>query len=197
MNFLAHILLSEQLDEICIGNFIADHIKGNNYKMFSPLVQRGIKLHREIDFYTDAHPIHKRSRRRLDPKYGHYKGVIIDIFYDHFLAKNWSEYHRQNLEDFTLEFYDLMLDNSETLPEQVNHMLTYMIPQNWLYNYQNFDGLQQVMNGMNRRTKGLSKMDQSLEDLKENYNDFESDFSEFFEDLLTFSKSKLIELKNE
>ena len=197
MNFLAHIYLSENLDQLCIGNFIADSVKGKNVSQFPQEIQRGILLHREIDTYTDNHPIHKQSRRRLDKKYGHYKGVIIDIFYDHFLAVNWSKYHATPLETFSKDFYDLMQNNTHILPEKVNYMLGYMIPQNWLYNYQFQEGLQRVMDGMNRRTKGKSKMNESLEDLYLHYGEFESDFFDFFENLINFSREKRTKLYHE
>jgi len=197
MNFLAHIYLSEELNDLCIGNFIADSIKGNQFQYLPENIQTGIKLHRAIDTFTDQHPIHKRSRKRLDVKYGHYKGVIIDIFYDHFLAKNWDKYHNTPLANFSQEFYQLLEVRNEVLPEKILHLMNYMIPQNWLFNYQFFDGLQQVMNGMNRRTNGKSKMDESLLDLKSNYEELEQDFFEFFENLINFSSSKLTELNHE
>ncbi len=92
MNFLAHLYLSPDNTEIIIGNFIADHIVGNKFQQYSDAIQKGIMLHREIDTYTDAHAIVRRSKRRLNERYRHYNGVIIDIFYDHFLAVNWNTY---------------------------------------------------------------------------------------------------------
>ncbi|MDA8595991.1 acyl carrier protein phosphodiesterase [Flavobacteriaceae bacterium] len=197
MNFLAHIYLSEELNDLSIGNFIADSIKGSQFQYLPEQIQKGIIMHRAIDTYTDQHHIHKRSRKRLDDKYGHYKGVIIDIFYDHFLAKHWLKYHQTPLAEFSQEFYQLLERRNDVLPEKILHLMNYMIPQNWLYNYQFFDGLQQVMNGMNRRTKGKSKMDESIVDLKSHYVELEQDFFEFFENLITFSSLKLTELNDE
>ncbi len=98
MNFLAHIYLSGNDTDLIIGNFIADGIKGKKYKKFSPGIQKGILLHREIDTFTDAHPIVRQSTKRLHKNYGHYSGIIVDILYDHFLAKNWSRYSDVPLE---------------------------------------------------------------------------------------------------
>ena len=92
MNYLAHIYLSGEDDFVKIGNFIADGIKGRKYKLYPGKIQIGILLHRKIDWFSDNDDIFKKSKRRLDKKYGHYKGVIIDIFYDHFLAKNWKNF---------------------------------------------------------------------------------------------------------
>ena len=79
---------------------MADGIRGNNYLNFSEDIKKGILLHRYIDTFTDAHPIYRQSKRRLHEKYGHYSGVIMDIVYDHFLAKNWASYSDSKQEDF-------------------------------------------------------------------------------------------------
>ena len=89
MNFLAHIYLSGDNDLIKIGNFMADGIRGKHYEYLPAEVQKGIVLHRAIDTYTDSHPIFRQSTKRLHHRYHHYAGVIVDVFYDHFLAKNW------------------------------------------------------------------------------------------------------------
>ena len=97
MNFLAHIYLSGEDEGITIGNFIADGIKGKKYLSYPASIQKGILLHRGIDSFTDSHPTVRQSTARLHENYGHYSGVIVDILYDHFLAKNWEEYHEQDL----------------------------------------------------------------------------------------------------
>ena len=108
MNFLAHIYLSGSNDNIAIGNFISDSIRGNKYKTFPKEIQKGILLHREIDTFTDAHPIFRQSTKRLHKNYSHYSGVIVDIFYDHYLAKNWSKYSDIPLEEYTIHFYEIL-----------------------------------------------------------------------------------------
>ena len=107
MNYLAHVYLSGTNDLIKIGNFMADSIKGNQYLNYEKEFQYGILLHRHIDSFTDSHPIYRQSKHRLHEKYGHYSGVIMDILYDHFLAKNWATYSRGKLEDFAVDFYHL------------------------------------------------------------------------------------------
>ena len=130
MNYLAHLYLSGGDTEVMIGNFIADHIRGNQFKRYSQGIQRGIRLHREIDTYTDAHPITRRSKRRLDKKYGLYAGVIIDLFYDHFLAKNWDEYSAIPLDVYEASVYALLGSNLENLPEKTQHLLPLMVEYN-------------------------------------------------------------------
>ena len=191
MNYLAHLYLSGGDTEVMIGNFIADHIRGNQFKRYSQGIQRGIRLHREIDTYTDAHPITRRSKRRLDKKYGLYAGVIIDLFYDHFLAKNWDEYSAIPLDVYVVSVYALLGSNVENLPEKTQHLLPFMDEYNWLYNYQFIKGMQRVFNGMNRRTNNKSQMHLATYDLQEYYSTFETDFKEFFQQLIAFTDQKL------
>lgn len=191
MNFLAHLYLSNSHTNLMLGNFIADHIRGNHFTHFNTEIQLGIKLHREIDTFTDAHPIVRQSKRRLHPRYGLYAGIIIDIFYDHYLAKNWKDYSAIPLAIFVDGVYHLLEENKDILPEKTLHMMPFMIEHNWLYNYQFVDGIKSVLHGMNRRTKGKSQMDLAITDLKELDKDFEKDFKLFFEDLRVFTVQKL------
>jgi len=197
MNFLAHIYLSSNNELVTIGNFVADGVRGNKYKDYSKEIQFGILLHREIDTFTDAHPIFRRSTKRLHKNYGHYSGVIVDIFYDHFLAKNWSEYSTIPLPKYVNEFYKSLRTNFELLPTRFKHLTPFMIEDNWLLSYASIEGIQQVLNGMNRRTNGKSQMNKATNELKEYYNDFESDFTAFFEELINFSNKKRLELEKQ
>ncbi len=191
VNFLAHIYLSFDDQEITLGNFFADHIRGNKYKHLPEKIQKGILLHREIDTFTDAHPIAKQSSKRLHKNYSHYSRVIVDIFYDHFLAKNWATYSEVPLKEYVDNFYDLLEDNYDILPLGTQRMMPYMIADNWLYNYSNLEGISKVLNGMNRRTHNKSKMNYAIVDLEEHYEAFEKEFTDFFEELITFSRQKL------
>lgn len=195
MNFLAHIYLSFNDKEITIGNFIADSIRGNKFRHLPYRIQQGIQLHRSIDTFTDTHKIPKLSSKRLHKNYGHYSRVIVDIFYDHFLAKNWKEYSDIPLEHFVDEFYDLLEEYYDYLPDGTKHMMPYMISDNWLLNYSKMDGIARVLNGMNRRTRNRSKMNFAILDLEEYYDDFEKEFTLFFEELVIFSKHKYNSLK--
>ncbi len=195
MNFLAHIYLSGDNDELKIGNFIADGIPGNKYKHYSKEIQKGILLHRQIDSFTDTHPVVRKSKKRLHPRYRHYAGVIIDILYDHYLAKNWSVYSDVDLNEYAKQFYDLLMANHHILPEKIKYLLPYMIKGNWLYSYRTLEGIEDVLIGMNRRTKNKSKMNLAIEDLKLHYSEFEDDFTSFFDDLRNIS-AKQIEILN-
>ncbi|MGB1042861.1 MAG: ACP phosphodiesterase [Tenacibaculum sp.] len=191
MNFLAHLYLSDNDTEVMIGNFIADHIKGNKFSHYSENIIKGIRLHRKIDTFTDTHEIVRKSKRRLHERYRHYDGVIIDIFYDHFLAKKWHNYSQIPLDIYVDGVYKLLNNNHEILPEKTQELLPYMTQYNWLYNYQFAEGIQKVLNGMNNRTKGKSQMNLATEDLLIHYQAFEKDFTLFFEDLRKFTNQEL------
>ncbi len=194
MNFLAHIYLSGNEEGVIIGNFIADGIKGKRYQKFPPEIAKGILLHRAIDSFTDAHPTVHKSTARLHKNYGHYSGVIVDILYDHFLAKNWSHYSSQSLDEYVQDFYGLLRKNFTILPSRIQKMMPYMIADNWLLSYASIEGISKILAQMNVRTKGISKMNLAVAELEQYYEEFETEFTSFFEELMAFSKQKLNEL---
>ncbi|WP_191859892.1 acyl carrier protein phosphodiesterase [Hanstruepera ponticola] len=194
MNFLAHIYLSGNNESITIGNFIADGIRGKKYKNYPKDLQIGILLHREIDTFTDAHPIVRQSTKRLHKNYSHYSGVIVDILYDHFLAKNWHKYSETPLDIYVEKFYKSLEDNFQILPERTKKMMPFMIADNWLLNYAKIEGIQRVLDGMNRRTQNRSKMNKATTELNTYYSEFENEFTLFFDELILFSNNKRIEL---
>ena len=191
MNFLAHIYLSNDNDFIKIGNFIADSIRGKHYDHLPADIQKGIILHRAIDTFTDLHPVFRQSTKRLHERYHHYAGVIVDIFYDHFLAKNWSKYSNEDLGDFAENFYQILRDNTPFLNEKILGMMPYLIKQNWLFNYQFMDEIARTLRQMDQRTKNNSQMQFSIEELQEFYTDFENEFTIFFEELRAYANEKL------
>lgn len=196
MNYLAHIYLSGNDPMVTIGNFIADGIKGKHYQTYPKDIQIGILLHREIDTFTDAHKIVRKSTKRLHKNYSHYSGVIVDILYDHYLAKNWNKYCETPLDIYAENFYTSLETHYEFLPSRIKKMMPYMISGNWLVSYSTIEGISDVLQGMNRRTKN-SGIDMAVNELKQFYTEFEQEFTQFFEELMTFSKLKLKAISNE
>jgi len=194
MNFLAHIYLSGENDLIKIGNFMADGIRGKQFEHFPLDVQKGIILHRSIDTYTDSHVVFRQSTKRLHEKYHHYAGVIVDIIYDHFLAKNWTQYSDEKLESFINRFYQSLHDNYDILSERTQGLMPYMIERNWLLSYQTVDGIHNILTQMDKRSKNQSKMQFASAELREFYAEFEEEFTLFFEDIKTHASSKLLSL---
>lgn len=186
MNFLAHIYLSGNSDKVMIGNFIGDAVKGNDYLHYDPEVVKGIKLHRKIDEFTDCHPVVIESKNRLRPTYSKYSSVIVDIFYDHFLAASWLEHSEIPLPVFVEKVYQLISDNLEWLPPKVQHLFPYMVSGDWLTNYANLEGIQRTLNGMSRRARFESGMEKAVEDLKRDYDLYKREFDLFFPQLKEF-----------
>ena len=191
MNFLAHIYLSGDNDLMKIGNFMADGIHGKHFDTFPMEIQKGIILHRSIDTFTDTHPIFRQSTKRLHANYHHYSGIIVDIFYDHFLAKNWNKYSDEKLEDYVEHFYQSLNDNYEFLNEKTQKILPYLIQQNWLLSYQTIEGIENFLVKMDNRMKRDSNMRFSVTELRTYYSEFEEEFTTFFEELIVHSNLKI------
>jgi acyl carrier protein phosphodiesterase len=188
MNFLAHIYLSGNSEKLIIGNFIGDAVKGTEYLSYHPEIIRGIKLHRKIDEFTDCHPVVIESKNRLRPEYGKYSSVIVDIFYDHFLAASWDKYSETPLHLFAGRIYQLINENLDWMPPKVKHFLPYMVSGNWLLNYAHMDGIRSTLKGMSRRARFESKMEQAADDLQKDYDLYKNEFELFFPQLRDFVK---------
>lgn len=165
------------------GNFISDFLRGKEVDVYDAEITLGIQLHRTIDAYTDSHPQVAQSKERLWKKYRHYSAVIVDIFYDHFLAKNWALYAELPLADFAQKAYDDLSTFEHIFPDKVQRIFPYMVRQNWLLNYGEIDGMRQAMQGIARRASFKSNMEHAVEDLLEQYDAFDRDFQAFFPDL--------------
>ena len=184
MNFLAHLFLSGNSPKIMAGNFMGDFVKGRaSLEKLDPEIVRGVELHRAIDYFTDHHPVVSQSKNRLRPTYRHYAGVIVDVFYDHYLARQWSKYHDLSLEDFAANVYATMQQLQHLLPESLQQMLPYMIRGNWLVGYSYTEGIQRTLTGMSRRTTHVSRMDEAINEMRKYDKEFEQEFDAFFPDL--------------
>lgn len=189
MNFLAHAYLSPDNKKILLGNFIGDFIKGRQaLNKYDPEVIRGVELHRAIDEFTDDHPVVHESKNRLRSTYRHYAGVIVDVFYDHFLAMHWNKFHHEPLEKFATDTYRSIETFSAVLPLPFKRMLPYMISGNWLVNYQQIAGVHRALSGMATRTPYISKMEQASGDLQKYYDEFNHEFEVFFPELKKFAE---------
>lgn len=190
MNFLAHLYLAGNDTDSIIGNFIADHVKGNSINLYGENIKRGIRFHRMIDEYTDKNEIVMDAVINLRPYYRKYAGVVLDMYYDHFLGTQWSQYSAEPLPEFTLRMYKVLISHMNILPKRSQYILPYMMEGNWLLNYRHFDGLHQALSGIAQRTKFKSGLESSVEHLRNNYEFYGSSFNEFFPQLIKFSKSE-------
>lgn len=189
LNYLAHLFLAGNHPEIILGNFIADHVKGSDVLKYPEPVRYGIMMHRAIDTYTDQHQVVKQSISRLRADFHKYAGVIVDMYYDHFLSSQWNSYSSSSLSDFTNSRYDILNTFKPILPDRSARLLYYMEKQNWLLSYGSFEGMQQAFNGMARRTTFISNMEVAVDNLKSGYGEFENEFRLFFPELQLFVKN--------
>ncbi|PKP40212.1 MAG: DUF479 domain-containing protein [Bacteroidetes bacterium HGW-Bacteroidetes-13] len=194
MNFLAHIYLSEGNEAISIGNFIADSVKGKGYTKYSEGIQKGIVIHRSIDFFMDTHPLVKQGADRLFPSFRHYHLVLMDMFYDHLLAKNWSRYSEVPLEVYAENFYQLLEDNIAVLPDKTLRMLPHLRRENWLLQYATLEGLAFILFQMNYRIRHKVDLVSGIEIFKQYETEYESEFEAFFIEVQAFVHEKIISI---
>ena len=194
MNYLAHIYLSGDDEFLKIGNFMADEIKGKSYKNFPLEIQKGILLHRAIDNFTDHHPLVTKGAHRFFQTVGHYNGVVIDMIYDHLLAKHWEKYSTTKLSVFVENFYLLLETNEDMLPKKISRVIPFMIEHNWLLSYSNIEDLRNILMQMNHKTKHETQLHKGVDIFLNYQKEFESEFFVFFEEIQEFCKMKIKEL---
>jgi acyl carrier protein phosphodiesterase len=183
LNFLAHIYLSGDSREILIGNFIGDYVKGKNITGYPEEVKQGILLHRKIDSFTDGHFITRSSKKIIAEKYGLYAGIVVDIFYDHFLSANWRQYSEIPLREYIHERYSMLDSGFSIFPAGVKNWFPYFIKSNWLETYNNFNGLNMVFKRMSYRTSLPDHADYAVSQLKHNYDYLKKNFFDFFTEM--------------
>ena len=187
MNFLGHLFLSEGYDdELMIGNFIGDFVRGSNFPDYSAARIQGVRLHRQIDTYTDQHPQFKASVIRLRNDFRKYAPVIADVFYDHLLARNWLRFHTLPLHVFAQEVYEKLNQKKASLPAAVQRFLPYMQEDNWLVNYAEFEGVWRSLRGISRRSKFVDNLEDATKNLEQLHEAFTQDFLNFLPDIQQF-----------
>ncbi len=186
MNYLAHLYLSGESDEIKLGNFIGDFVKGNKYQHYPEMVSYGIQLHRSIDSFTDNHPDVKECIQLLKPGYGRFSGVVMDIFFDHFLAANWKDYSTVTLRQFAKQAHSVFISNFMMLPLRVKQFLPFLIQHRRLESYAKKENLFHVLEIMSNRTSLPANSEWAMTMLHQEYDQFERLFRRFFAELMEY-----------
>jgi len=189
MNFLAHIYLSGNNDDVKIGNFIGDYVKGKGYHIYPEEIKRGVLLHRFIDSFTDSNTHTLDAKQLFAPKYRKYSGIVIDIIYDHFLAANWSKYSFESLRDYINNFHTLLITNNEMLPAEVQDIVPKLMKNDRLYSYKDIEGIRSVLSTMAKYTSLPDHADFAIDILKENYELLKQTFFLFFNDIIYYIKT--------
>lgn len=186
MNYLAHLYLADDDPESVVGSLMGDFVKGPVPIEIAERIRQGILVHRKIDTYTDAHPLIKHSKRLVRKEFRRYGGILIDVFYDHFLARHWSVYSSVPLRDFSRSVYGMLGSHYHLLPAPMQRSVAAMIANDWLMSYRELAGIARALRGIEGRLKRESRLREALKDLEVNYAPLEEDFTAFFPELIAY-----------
>ena len=188
MNYLAHLYLSDDDAESLVGSLMGDFVKGRIDDELPERVRSGVWLHRRVDSFTDAHPVVQRSKARIAPEFRRYAGILIDMFYDHFLARHWPDYAAQPLEHFSRRVYGILADRQHTFPSHMQRSMAYMVNNDLLMSYLEVTGIEHALIGIEGRLKRPSGLGKAAGELHANYAELLHDFTEFFPELIAFTR---------
>jgi acyl carrier protein phosphodiesterase len=169
---------------------MGDYVKGKNYLQFPEQIKMGILIHRDIDTFTDMHPITRRDKQLIASRYHKYAGIIIDIFYDHYLASLWERFSNLPLNDFVIRTYDLLKRNYQLLPSAIKKWFPTFLENNWMMAYQSVEGIELVLERMAANTSLPNHAGFAVEILRRHYSSFREDFLEFFQLIVQFLEEK-------
>lgn len=184
MNFLAHLFLSCDDEELLIGNFIADSIRNNEVANYDEGIQKGIFLHRKIDSFTDNHAVVRRGTKRLQPLHHKYSPVVIDVFYDYLLIQNWALYAGQTLSEFTQSVYRILEKNEAMMPTRLRKSLPRMIEHDWLVNYGKLEGIAYTFSRIQARVSQPQHLEGATASLQRDLDFLMEEFNLFFPDVI-------------
>lgn len=182
MNYLAHAYFSNKNEGLLLGNFIADHLRGNHFENFSEDVKKGIYLHRRIDQFTDEHPAFKQSKRLFYDGFEKYSGVLVDIYFDHLLARDFTRYSSTGLEEFTAHVYAVYENNKHVLPEHSTNFLKYVLANNIYVAYSKIEGIEKVLFHLSHRIKHGVMLNTSVPLFLKHEAELQLHFEEFMKD---------------
>jgi len=183
MNYLAHLYFASDSPDSMVGNLLPDFTKTLSHETYSPEVLKGIALHRFIDHYTDQHPIVKESKTRISKERRRFSAILIDIFYDHFLAKHWEQYAKSTLRESTHCYYQQLPLSTALLPKRLEEAIVRMPQIDLLYNYQSLKGMEHAVNRLSQRIRFENNLHGGIVELEENYLELEEDFHHYFKAL--------------
>ena len=186
MNYLAHLFLSGDNEATMVGNFIGDYVKGRSYREFPEEIQKGILLHRQIDSFTDQHARFREAKKLLNGDYGLYAGIVIDLFYDHFLAKNWHMYSSYSLREFSRYSHAVLLSYFRFLPAKVQGFLPFLVQNRRLESYAKASGIQKSLEVMSRYTSLPENSEKAMKIMQSNTSFFEANFEAFIKEIIDF-----------
>jgi acyl carrier protein phosphodiesterase len=189
MNYLAHLYLAERSVEGLLGSLLGDFVKGPLDDKYPEAIRRGIVLHRSIDSFTDAHPLHLESRNRIGRARRRYAGIIVDVTYDHFLCRYWSDYSDETLESFVARVYEILHEHRDDLPGRLRRIAPHMIADDWLSSYGDLANVGRALDGISRRITRRNPLVGAVTEIEVNYPGLDDDFRRFFPDLEAYARA--------
>ncbi len=189
MNYLAHLHLGGEAPAQLLGSLYGDFVKGPLKGRWPADIEAAIALHRRIDAFTDSHPLQARARSRFPAARRRYAGILLDLFFDHCLARDWARYAEQPLEQFSARVYRLLAQESE-LPGRLALIAPRMAAQDWLASYRDFAVLEQVLVAMQRRLSRPEGLAGAMAELEQLYRPLSEDFREFYPQLQAFAAAQ-------
>lgn len=187
MNYLAHLFLAGPSAESLIGNLAGDFVKGPLHDEFPPPVADGIRMHRKIDAFTDAHPQVAAFRRVLAPELRHYSRVVSDVFFDHFLVRHWDQYSDESLDAFLQRVYRAIDPHAGTLPGRLAFVYPRMRDEHWLLSYGSVDGIRRTLHFLSRRLSRRPVLEDAVHYLSDSRNELARRFHAFFPDVVQYA----------
>ena len=188
MNFLAHLFLADTHPDALLGSLMGDFVKGPLVGRYPPALERALVQHRAVDTFTDAHPIVRTSRARVAPPYRRFAGIVVDMYYDHFLARRWGEFAIEPLADFTARVYAVLLAQEARLPERLRRIAPSMARRDWLGSYRAVESVHIALDRMGDRLKRGNALLGAGEALMPHYAALDADFRAFFPELVRFAR---------
>ncbi|MBL8898285.1 MAG: DUF479 domain-containing protein [Planctomycetes bacterium] len=188
MNWLAHLYLAEDTPHAWIGNLVGDFARGLDPETLHPLVRSGLDHHRAVDRFTDAHPLHRASRARYAKHFRHFAGVLVDLTYDHFLARAWERWSSEPLEHFAARVHRVLADHEPLLSPELREAAPHLQRQQWLLSYRDDAGLERVLRGIESRTRHRMELVPALEILSAERAALQAEFDAFFPALVIAQK---------
>ena len=189
MNYLAHLHLGGQRPDELLGSLYGDFVKGRLQGEYSPQIESAIQLHRSIDVFTDAHPLVDQSLSRFSQTRRRYAGIVLDVFFDHGLARDWAQYAEGPLDRFTSGFYQVLVTQPQ-LPKRLAAIAPHMAADDWLGSYRDFAVLEQVFRGIARRLSRPEELAGAMADLHALYEPLSEDFRAFYPQLQTYARQQ-------
>ena len=182
MNYLVHLYLAGDQPGHLLGALMGDFVKGPLPEYYQGSLREGLQLHRKLDAYCVTQPDCRRSRQRIDTSYGHLRTVMVDIFYDHLLARHWKSHHPLSLEKYARHIYRILETNWERLPTGMRPVMERMISMDWLSSYADLATVEVVLERIAGRLSRPNRLHEGLEQLTNNYLALASDCRHFLTD---------------